>query len=160
FVQVSLKKERAVGSYEYMRRVRAKLADDLPELSTYFQSGGLVDAVVNLGLPAPIDIQVSGNDEKQAYRSADEIAAKGRRLHEVSDVLIPQDLDYPGIQLDINREMAGRVGVSSKEAVDNVITALTSDSMIAPSYWVDPKSGNNYMLTVQYPETQVRSITD
>jgi multidrug efflux pump subunit AcrB len=78
----------------------------------------------------------------------------------VSDVLIPQDLDYPGIQLNINREMAGRMGVSSKEAVNNVITALASDSMIAPSYWVDPKNGNNYMLTVQYPETQVHSITD
>ena len=75
-------------------------------------------------------------------------------------MLIPQDLDYPGIQLDINREMAGRLGLSSKEVVDNVITALTSDSMIAPSYWVDPKSGNNYMLTVQYPETQVNSLND
>ena len=64
------------------------------------------------------------------------------------------------IQLDINREMARCRGVSSKEAVNNVITALTSDSMIAPSYWVDPKNGNNYMLTVQYPETQVKSLTD
>ena len=160
FVQVSLKKGHKVGSYEYMRRMRSRLRDDLPELSTYFQSGGLVDSVVNLGLPAPIDIQVSGNDQKQAYQAASEIAQKVRRLHNVSDVLIPQDLDYPGIQLNINREMAGRMGVSSKEAVDNVITALTSDSMIAPSYWVDPKSGNNYMLTVQYPETQVNSITD
>jgi len=160
FVQVSLKREHSVGIYEYMRRVRAKLSDDLPELSTYFQSGGLVDAVVNLGLPAPIDIQVSGNDQKQAYRAATEIASKVRQLPGVSDVLIPQDLDYPGIQLNIDREMAGRMGVSSKEAVDNVITALTSDSMIAPSYWVDPKNGNNYMLTVQYPETQVNSITD
>jgi Cu/Ag efflux pump CusA len=143
-----------------MRRVRAKLDEDLPELSTYFQSGGLVDAVVNLGLPAPIDIQVSGNDQKEAYQAASEIAQKVRRLRDASDVLIPQDLDYPGIQLNINREMAGRMGVSSKEAVDNVITALTSDSMIAPSYWVDPKNGNNYMLTVQYPETQINSLTD
>ena len=160
FVQVSLKKEHSLSSFEYMRRVRAKLTDDLPELSTYFQSGGLVDAVVNLGLPAPIDIQVSGNDQKKAYQTAAEIARRVRRLKGASDVLIPQDLDYPGIQLNINREMAGRMGVSSKEAVDNVITALTSDSMIAPSYWVDPKNGNNYMLTVQYPETQVNSITD
>ncbi|HZZ15436.1 MAG TPA: efflux RND transporter permease subunit, partial [Candidatus Sulfotelmatobacter sp.] len=160
FVQVSLKKDHAVGSYEYMRRVRAKLTDDLPEVSTYFQSGGLVDSVVNLGLPAPVDIQVSGNDQKQAYQSASQIAQKLRQLPGVSDVLIPQDLDYPGIQLNINREMAGRMGVSSKEAVNNVITALASDSMIAPSYWVDPKNGNNYMLTVQYPETQVHSITD
>ena len=102
----------------------------------------------------------AGTIRNEAYHTAAEIAQKVRRLHDVSDVLIPQDLDYPGIQLNINREMAGRMGVSSKEAVDNVITALTSDSMIAPSYWVDPKSGNNYMLTVQYPETQVNSISD
>jgi multidrug efflux pump subunit AcrB len=78
----------------------------------------------------------------------------------VSDVLIPQDLDYPGIDLNVNREMAARLGLSSKEVVDNVITALTSNAMIAPSYWVDPKNGNNYLLTVQYPETQVKSLLD
>src|SRR4029077_12131670 len=138
FVQVSLKKEHSVGSYEYMRRVRSKLTDDLPELSTYFQSGGLVDSVVNLGLPAPIDIQVSGNDQKQAYQTAAEIARKIRGLKGVSDVLIPQDLDYPGIQLNINREMAARLGLSAQEVTDNVITALSSNAMIAPSYWVDP----------------------
>jgi multidrug efflux pump subunit AcrB len=160
FVQVSLKKDHAVGSYEYMRRVHAKLTEDMPELSTYFQSGGLVDSVVNLGLPAPIDIQVSGNDQKQAYRTAAEIALKMRRLRGVSDVLIPQDLDYPGIRLNVNREMASRLGLSSEAVIDNVITALSSDGMIAPSYWVDPNNGNNYMLTVQYPESQVRSITD
>ncbi len=160
FVQVSLKNPHAVGSYEYMRRTRAKLTEDLPELSTYFQSGGLVDSVVNLGLPAPIDIQVSGNDQRQAYRTAAEIALKVRRLRGVSDVLIPQDLDYPGIRLNVNREMASRLGLSSEEVIDNVITALSSDGMIAPSYWVDPNNGNNYMLTVQYPESQVRSITD
>ncbi|MGA2235887.1 MAG: efflux RND transporter permease subunit [Terriglobales bacterium] len=160
FVQVSLKKGHAIGSYEYMRRMRAKVANDLPELSTYFQSGGLVDSVVNLGLPAPIDIQVSGNDQKQAYAMATEIARKVRGIHGVSDVLIPQDLDYPGIRLNVNREMAARLGLSSQEVIDNVITALSSDGMIAPSYWVDPSNGNNYMLTVQYPETQVNSITD
>lgn len=160
FVQVSLKKDHAIGSYEYMRRVRSALATDLPELSTYFQSGGLVDSVVNLGLPAPIDIQVSGNDQKQAHDIATDIAAKIRGIRSVSDVLIPQDLDYPGIQLNVNREMAGRLGLSSHEVIDNVITALSSDSMIAPSYWVDPHTGNNYMLTVQYAESQVKSVND
>jgi len=160
FVQVSLKEGHKTGSYEYMRRVRDKLSDDLPELATYFQAGGLVDSVVNLGLPAPIDIQVGGNDMKDAYRTASEIARKIRSLPGVGDVLIPQDLDYPGIQLNVNREMAARLGLSSEEVVDNVITALTSNSMIAPSYWVDPKNGNNYMLTVQYPETQIQSLMD
>jgi len=160
FVQVSLKEEHSKSSFAYMNLVRAKLRDDLPELSTYFQTGGLVDAVVNLGLPAPIDIQVSGNDMQEAYATASSLADSIRKLQGVSDVLIPQDIDYPGIQLNVNREMAGKLGLSSSEIVDNVITSLTSNGMIAPSYWVDPKSGNNYLLTVQFPETQVQSMTD
>ncbi|HUD22655.1 MAG TPA: efflux RND transporter permease subunit, partial [Acidobacteriaceae bacterium] len=160
FVQVSLKEGHRKSSFVYMNLVRAKLRDDLPELSTYFQTGGLVDAVVNLGLPAPIDIQVSGNDMQEAYATASSLADSIRKLQGVSDVLIPQDIDYPGIQLNVNREMAGKLGLSSSEIVDNVITSLTSNGMIAPSYWVDPKSGNNYLLTVQFPETQVQSMTD
>ena len=159
-VQVSLKDGHEVGSYEYMRRVREKLADDLPELSTYFQSGGLVDAVINLGLPAPIDIQVGGNDLHSVYKTAQDLATKIRELKGVSDVLIPQDLDYPALKVDVDREMASRLGLSSREVVDNVITALNSNQMIAPSYWVDPKTGNDYMLTVQYPDKQIQSMND
>ena len=78
----------------------------------------------------------------------------------VSDVYIPQDMDYPGLQVNVNRDRASQLGLSPKEVIDNLITALTSDVMIAPSYWVDPKSGNNYFVTVQYPENQVKSIED
>ena len=143
-----------------MDLVRSKLPNDLPELSTYFQTGGLVDAVVNLGLPAPIDIQVGGNDLKEAFDTATSLARQIRSVKGVSDVLIPQDINYPGLELDVNREMAGRLGITSQSVIDNVITALTSNGMIAPSYWVDPKTGNNYLLTVQYPETAVKSLTD
>ena len=160
FVQVSLKEGHKVGSYEYMRRVRTQLVRDLPQLSTYFQSGGLVDAVINLGLPAPIDVQISGNNLDKIYNVATRIAAPIRGLTGVNDVLIPQDIDYPALQLDIDREKASLLGLSQKEIVDNVITALTSNGMIAPNYWIDPKSGNPYMLTVQYPENQVKTLTD
>ena len=138
-----------------MNRVRRKLASDLPELSTYFQTGGLVDSVVNQGMPAPIDIQVSGNNQHDAYAVASELARKLRAMNNVSDVLIPQDLDYPGLQLDVRREMAARLGLTASDVVDNVITALTSNGMIAPSYWVDPQNGNNYFLTVQYTNEQI-----
>jgi len=160
FVQVSLRDGHAVGSYEYMNRVRRRLRDRLPELAAYFQSGGLVDAVLNLGLPAPVDIQVSGMNLERTYRTALEIAAEVRRLPGISDLLIPQDLDYPSLRLDVDRERASLVGLSQKEVVHNVITALTSNQMIAPSYWVDPRTGNDYMLTVQYPENQIRSMSD
>lgn len=160
FVQVSLKEGHKVGSYEYMNRVRSALQDNVPEISTYFQSGGLVDAVLNLGLPAPIDIQVSGMNLQRTYATASQIANQIRELKGVGDLQIPQDIDYPALRINIDRERASLVGLSQKEVVDNVITALTSNQMIAPSYWVDPRSGNDYLLTVQYPEDEIHSLND
>ncbi len=159
-VQASLKEKHRIGSYEYMERVRRRLRAELPQLSAYFQSGGLVDAVLNLGLPAPIDIQVSGSISESTHKVATEIAQQVRALPRVSDVLVPQDVDYPALQLDVDRNRAAQMGLTSKEVIHNVITALTSDQMIAPSYWVDPKSGNDYLLTVQYPEVQVKAVAD
>jgi multidrug efflux pump subunit AcrB len=160
FVQASLKEGHKVGSYEYMGRVRTQLQKNLPQLTGYFQSGGLVDAVLNLGLPAPIDIQVSGSDMQAAHDVASKLASQARQLAGVSDVLIPQDVDYPALELNVDRVKAAQLGLSQREVVDNVITALTSNGMISPNYWVDPKSGNPYLLTVQYPENSVSSMTD
>jgi multidrug efflux pump subunit AcrB len=150
FVQVSLKEGHRIGSYEYMRRLRRRLADDMPQLTNYFQTGGLVDSVINQGLPAPIDVQISGNDMEESFGIAQQIATQARQIMDVSDVLIPQDLRYPGLELNIDRERASLIGLSPKQVVDNVITAMTSNGVIAPSYWIDPNTGNNYMLTVQY----------
>jgi multidrug efflux pump subunit AcrB len=159
-VQVNLADGHKVGSYEYMDRVRAKLASELPQLTAYFQSGGLVDAVLNLGLPAPIDIQVAGTNMQAGYGLASNLARQIRGIPNVSDVYIPQDLDYPSLRLDVNRERASELGLNQHEVVDNVITALTSNAMIAPSFWIDPKSGQDYMLTVQYPEAQIHNLPD
>jgi hydrophobic/amphiphilic exporter-1 (mainly G- bacteria), HAE1 family len=160
FVQVGLQDGHHVSSFQYMDRVRARLEHDLPEVSAYFQTGGLVDAILNLGMPAPLDIQVSGMDLEEAHKTATEIAQKVRALPGVSDVLVPQDIDYPALRLDIDRVHASELGLNEKEVVGNVITALTSDGMIAPSFWVDPKSGNDYLLTVQYPENFVKNLAD
>jgi multidrug efflux pump subunit AcrB len=157
---VALKEDHRTGSYEYMARVRTALQRELPDLSAFFQSGGMADAVLNQGLPAPIDVQLSGSNIEAAYQAASEVAADIRTLPGVSDVYIPQDVDYPSLRLDIDRERAGELGLDQREVVNNVITALTSNQMIAPSYWVDPKSGNDYMLTVQYPENQIRNLLD
>jgi multidrug efflux pump subunit AcrB len=160
FVQVSLKEGHRVGSYEYMSRVKEKIQTELPELSAYFQSGGLVDAVLNLGLAAPIDVQVAGSDLKKSNATAIQLASEIRKIDGVADAFIPQDIDYPALQLNVDRTRASELGLDQREVVDNVITALTSNQMIAPSYWIDPKSGLDYMLTVQYPEMQVKSLAD
>jgi len=119
-----------------------------------------VDAVLNLGLPAPIDLQVSGSDLQAAHAVASSLAARIRGIANVSDVFIPQDIDYPALALDIDRVRASRLGLTQREVVSNVITALTSNQMIAPSYWVDQRTGNDYMLTVQYPENRIASTLD
>src|SRR5208282_2755884 len=102
FVQTSLREDHGIGSYEYMRRVRAKLSREMPELSTYFQAGGLVDSVINQGLPAPIDVQVSSMDLQSAYDLAQQLSLKIKTLPNVSGVYIPQDLNYPGLLLNID----------------------------------------------------------
>jgi multidrug efflux pump subunit AcrB len=150
FVQTSLGEDHSISSYEYMRRVHQKLSEEMPELTTYFQAGGLVDGVINQGLPAPIDIQVGSNDMGSAFALAQNLASQIRSMPNVSSVYIPQDLNYPGIALNIDREKASLIGLTAQDVVDNVITAMTSDGQVAPSYWIDPKSGNNYMVTVQY----------
>jgi multidrug efflux pump subunit AcrB len=159
FVQTSLKEGHSVGSYEYMRRVQEKLSQQMPELSTYFQAGGLVDSVINQGLPAPIDIQIKSQDMDRSYALATQLAAKIKAMPNVSNVYIPQNIDYPGLALNIDRERASLIGLSAKDIVDNVITALTSDGMVAPSYWIDPKSGNNYMVTVQYANRWIDNMS-
>jgi HAE1 family hydrophobic/amphiphilic exporter-1 len=160
FMLVGLKEGHKMGSYEYMHRVRERVGREMPQLSTYFQSGGLVDAVLNLGLPAPIDVQVVGRNMQQTYAVASEMASQIRQLKGVSDILIPQDIDYPALRLEVDRKKASELGLSQKEVVDNVITALSSNAMIAPNYWIDPVSGNPYLLTVQYPENLVGTLTD
>ncbi|HKF47615.1 MAG TPA: efflux RND transporter permease subunit [Terracidiphilus sp.] len=159
FVQTSLKEHHSIGSYEYLRRVQRKIEQQMPELSAYYQAGGLVDAVINQGLPAPIDVQVKSQDMDKSYDLAAQLAAKIQAMPNVSNVYIPQSLDYPGLELNIDRERASLVGLSAKDVVDDVITALTSSGMVAPSYWIDPRTGNNYLVTVQYANNWINHMS-
>ncbi len=160
-VQVGLNEGHQLSSYAYMDLVRQRLRREVPEVTAYLQTGGLVDAIISQGIPAPLDIQVSTMEElREAHAVATEIAREVRALPGVSDVLVPQDVDYPALKIDIDRERASELGLSAKEVVDSLITALTSNGMIAPSYWIDPRTGNNYLLTVQYPENYVKNLGD
>jgi multidrug efflux pump subunit AcrB len=159
FVQTSLKEGHSVGSYEYIHRVQEKLSREMPELSAYYQAGGLVDSVINQGLPAPIDIQIKSQNMDSSFALATQLAAKIKAMPNVSNVYIPQSIDYPGLALNIDRERASLIGLSARDVVDDVITALTSDGMVAPSYWIDPKSGNNYMVTVQYANSWIDNMS-
>jgi multidrug efflux pump subunit AcrB len=151
-IQVALKEPHRLSSFEYMNRMQKEIARRFPDVRTFLSSGSMVDAILNMGMPAPIDIQVSSPDLHQIYGVAQDLASRIRQLHGVGEVYVPQDLNYPALRLDVDRINAGKLGLTQKEVVDNVITALNSNYMIAPNYWVDYKTGNDYYLTVQYYE--------
>ena len=157
-VRVALTDDHKVSSFDYIARVREAIASQLPDVRTFFQSGSMVDAVINNGMPAPIDVQVSSSSLPRNFSLAQDLATRIRGLRGVGEVYIPQDMNYPGIRLDVDRVHAGELGLSQKDVVDNVITALNSNYMIAPNYWVDDRSGNDYYLTVQYFEHGLPAI--
>ncbi len=160
FIQVGLNPNHRISSFDYIRRLKKRIADDMPQITPFFSSGSLVEAVVSMGAPAPIDVQVVGASFESDNKVAQEIASKLRQSSDIADVFIPQDLDYPSLRVDIDRLRAAKLGLTEREALTNVITSLTSNQMIAPNLWIDPRNGNNYFLTVQYPEMQIRSIQD
>jgi multidrug efflux pump subunit AcrB len=151
-IQAALNDGHKVSSLDYMEKVKNELAAKFPDVRAFFQSGSMVDAILNSGMPAPIDVQVNTRDLETTYDAAQELARRIRRLPGVGEIYIPQDMNYPAIRLNIDRVHAGELGLSQKDIVDNVITALNSNTMIAPNYWVDYQTGNDYFLSVQYAE--------
>jgi multidrug efflux pump subunit AcrB len=160
FIQVGLTPEHRIGSYEYIRQIKRLLSSEMPEITPFFSTGSLVDAVVSMGAPAPIDVQVVGANLEADNRVVQSIAGKLSRSALIGDVFTPQDLDYPSLRVDVDRLHAAKLGLTEREVLTNVITSLTSNQMIAPNLWIDPRNGNNYFLTVQYPEAQIRSVQD
>jgi multidrug efflux pump subunit AcrB len=151
-IQTALNADHRIPSLTYMDRLREEIAAKYPDVRSFFTSGSMVDAVLNTGMPAPIDVQVSSRDLGQTYDTAQMLAERIRRLRGVGEVYIPQDMNYPALRFNVNRVHAAELGLNQQEIVDNVITALNSNTMIAPNYWVDYKTGNDYFLTVQYNE--------
>ncbi len=162
-VQVQLNEPHKLSSFAYMDRVQEKMAKQFPEIRTFLSSGSMVDAILNMGMPAPIDVQVSSSNLPQNNEIAQNLAEEIRQIHGVGQVYIPQDMNYPALRLNVDRVHAGELGLSQRDVVDNVITALNSNYMIAPNYWVDRTSGNDYYLTVQFFEkgqAAIHNVTD
>ena len=157
-IQVALNDSHRLSSFEYMNRLRRQIAAQYPDLRTFFSSGSMVDAILNMGAPAPIDVQVSSRDLDTTYNAAETLATQIRKLSGIGEVYVPQDMNYPALRLKVDRIHAAELGLTQKEIVDNVITALNSNTMIAPNYWVDHQTGNDYFLTVQYYENGPSAI--
>jgi HAE1 family hydrophobic/amphiphilic exporter-1 len=158
FVMVALKSNHRVSTWDYVAKLKTILPARMPEIRTFFSSGSIIDSVLNFGLAAPIDIQVSGRHYAELFDLSRKVDARVKGLPEVAGTFIPEESNYPTLRINVDRVKAARLGLNQRDVVTNVITALTSNQMIAPSIWIDPKSGNDYFLTAQYDEAKIDSL--
>ncbi len=159
FVLVQLAPERERSVFEYVRDLRPRLQREFPGIELAFETGGMLTAALNFGLPSPIDIQIEGNKLDVAADLARRVVAICREVRGTVDVRIQQKLDYPQISLEVDRTRAAYCGLTQEEVVKNVVTALNSSINFSPSFWIDERSGNHYFIGAQYPEDEIRSLS-
>ena len=158
FVLVQLAQHHARSTFFYVDELRKKLPQQFPGIEFNFDTGGMLSAALNSGLPAPINIQVEGNKLEVSHEIAEKIQRHAETVRGAVDVRIQQRLDAPQINIDIDRVKAAQVGLTQEEVVKNVVTALNSSINFAPSFWIDEKNGNHYFIGAQYRENDIQSI--
>jgi len=151
-------KARHHPTEEYMDRIRRELPDEFPGSSLYFQPADIVSQVLNFGLSAPIDVQIEGSNVEQSFGIARELAARIRRIPGATDVRIPQVLAHPALAVDVDRARAAQIGVTQRDVANNLLVSLSSSSLVAPSFWINPKNFVNYFVVVQTPLRQIDSV--
>src|SRR5436190_4382998 len=152
-------KPRHAPTETYMERIRRELPDEFPGSTLYFQPADIVSQVLNFGLTAPIDVQIDGPDVEASYAVARELAGKIRAIPGAKDVRIPQVLSYPMLRLDVDRARAAQIGITQRDVANNLLVSLASSSLVAPSFWINPKNNVNYFVVVQTPLRQIDSVS-
>src|SRR5712692_5006948 len=143
---------------QYMDRIRRELPDEFPGSNLYFQPADIVSQVLNFGLSAPIDVQIEGSNVEQSFGIARELAARIRRIPGATDVRIPQVLAHPALAVDVDRARAAQIGITQRDVANNLLVSLSSSSLVAPSFWINPKNFVNYFVVVQTPLRQIDSV--
>ena len=144
---------------DYLRKLRATLHANFPEQTFFFLAPDISTQVLNFGLPAPIDVQVIGaiGNEEATYQVARQIAQRVADVPGAADVHLAQVPKQPALRIDVDRTMAGQVGLTERDIASDLLVALASSAVVAPSYWLD-KRGVQYLVAVQTPQHDIDSI--
>jgi multidrug efflux pump subunit AcrB len=155
---IALKKNH-LPTEQYVRKMRATLAEKFPDQTFFFLAPDISTQVLNFGLPAPIDVQVVGaiGNEDATYEVAKQIARRVIEVPGAVDVHLAQVPIQPELRIDVDRTMAGQVGLTERDVASDLLVALASSSVVAPSYWLD-KRGVQYLVAVQTPQKDIDSI--
>src|SRR5713226_495657 len=144
----------------YVHDLRLKLARAFPGTTFYFLPSDMVTQILNFGLPAPIDIQVVGNNLEANRQFADKLLARVKNVSGTTDLRIQQTFDQPKLHIDVDRTKAVGLGFSQREIASNLLVTLSGSFQTSPTFWLDPKNGVSYQIATQTPQYRVQSFQD
>ena len=145
---------------EYVKQLRVNLAKDFPGVTFAFLPSDMVSQILNFGLPAPIDIQVIGNDLEGNRIWADQLLEKVRHVPGTTDLRVQQPFDNPFLHLRVERTKAQELGLSAHDIAQNLLVSLSGSFQTSPTFWVDPRNGVSYSIATQTPQYRASSIQD
>jgi multidrug efflux pump subunit AcrB len=147
-------------SVEHVRALRAALPASFPGGLFYFQTADIVSQVLNFGLSAPIDIQISDPNFARSYGLAQRLLLSLQKIPGVVDPHITQVLDYPTLQVEVDRLRAAQLGITQRDVSNNLLVSLSSSSLVSPSYFLNPINNVNYFVVVREPMEAVADVND
>jgi multidrug efflux pump subunit AcrB len=142
----------------YMRQIRRMLGESFPGATFYFQPADIVSQVLNFGLNAPIDVQVEYPDFAKGYAYARRLRDAIAAIPGTADAHIVQVLDYPSLNIEVDRQRAAQVGVSERDVANNLLVSLSSSGLVSPSFFLNPRNNVNYFVVVKTPMPQLASV--
>jgi CzcA family heavy metal efflux pump len=162
-IRIQLSDERRLSAQEYAIKLRhavhaAQADGKLSDLRVNFDTGGMISAALNYGAASPIDVEIDGGTTDDAMALAQQIRDKVAAVRGAADVRVQQRLDAPYLILDVDRAKAASVGLTTRDVILQVVAAVNSSTSINRNFWIDPKSGNQYFVAVQYPEDPEATI--
>jgi multidrug efflux pump subunit AcrB len=157
---VSLKPERTISTDALQEALRRKIQDIAPGSVLSFEAADLVNQVMSFGSPTPIEVAVTGANLTASRGYADKLRAEMAKIPNLRDLQFGQALDYPVLQVDIDRKRAGQLGVTVEDVGRSLVAATSSSRFVTPNYWADPNSGVAYQVQVEVPQHTMSSIED
>jgi CzcA family heavy metal efflux pump len=157
-ILVGLNAEHHHSTAGYIRTLREELPRRFPGVEFFFQPADIVTQILNFGLPAPIDIQVTGADMQSNYVIAQEIANRLKHVPGTADVHVQQMMSLPTIHLQIDRTKVTQVGMNARDVAQSVLVSLSGSFQTAPNFWLNPKNGVTYQVAVQTPQYHMTSL--
>lgn len=158
-ILISLK-EKHRPTAEHVAAIRRELPRRFPGMQFFFQPADIINQVLNFGQPAPIDIRITGPRSAADYATARKVLADVRKIPGVVDAHIFQVPDGPALKLNVDRTLAGEMGLTQRDIADNVLVTLSSSAMVAPNFWLSPANQVSYPLVVQTPTYRVDNMHD